>query len=268
MKKTFHVEYYERERKNHIQPLLPAKRKYVLFPNDNAVTSSLIEGWVYEPYLFHFISDNMIELEGTEIVDVGANNGHFTIEFAHYVGNSGRVYSFEPQRIIYQQLCGNVFLNGLDNVFAYNLALGKEQGKTYVEKINYFESGKVNFGDVHTLNTKNNDNDVVALTRLDDIEFLNLSVIKIDVQGFEPFVLEGSEVTIWKHRPFIFIEIEEDQLQKYGFSEQSLIQQIEKMDYVVKRFQVGIPYQTKSGVCLDCVCIPKEKYEKENFKIR
>lgn len=268
MKKTFKVEYYERNRKNHIQPLLPAKRKYVLFPNDNAVTSSLIEGWVYEPYLFQFISDNMIELDGTEIVDVGANNGHFTIEFAHYVGNSGKVYAFEPQRIIFQQLCGNVFLNGLDNVLAFNSAVGKEVGTTYVEKINYFDTNNVNFGDVHLVNNNSNNNDIVVMTRLDDIEFQNLSIIKIDVQGFESHVLEGSEVTIWKHRPFIFIEIEEDQLQKYGFNEESLIKQIEKMDYVVRRFQVGIPYQTKSGVCLDCVCIPKEKYEKENFKIR
>lgn len=268
MKKTFRVEYYERNRKNHIQALLPAKRKYVLFPNDNAVSSSLIEGWVYEPYLFHFISDNMIDLEGTEIVDVGANNGHFTIEFAHYVGDNGRVYAFEPQRIIFQQLCGNVFLNGLDNVYAYNAAVGKEPGMTFIEKINYFESSSVNFGDVHTIDKNINNNDVVAITRLDDIEFQNLSIIKIDVQGFEPYVLEGSEVTIWKHRPYIFIEIEEDQLQKYGFNEESLIKQLEKMDYVVKRFQVGIPYQTKSGVCLDCICIPKERYEKENFKIR
>lgn len=268
MKKTFKVEYYERNRKNHIQPLLPAKRKYVLFPNDNAVTSSLIEGWVYEPYIFHFISDNMIDLEGTEVVDVGANNGHFTIEFAHYVGDNGKVYAFEPQRIIFQQLCGNIFLNGLDNVFAYNAAIGKEQGKTFIEQINYFDSGNVNFGNVHTINENLEKGEIVAMTKLDDIEFLNLSVIKIDVQGFEPYVLEGSEVTVWKHRPFIFVEIEEDQLQKYGFSEDTLIKQIERMDYVVKRFQVGVPYQTKNGVCLDCVCIPKEKYEKENFRIR
>jgi FkbM family methyltransferase len=268
MKRTFNVEYFERNRKNHIRPLLPAKRKYVLFPNDNAITSSLIEGWVYEPYLFHFISDNMIELEGTEIVDVGANNGHFTIEFSHYVGDTGKVYAFEPQRVIFQQLCGNIFLNGLDNVFAYNAAIGKEAGMTYIEKVDYFERGNVNFGDVHTINKNSENNEVIAITKLDDIEFQNLSVVKIDVQGFESYVLEGSEVTIWKHRPYIFIEIEEDQLQKYGFTEEKLIKQIERMDYVVKRFQVGVPYQTKSGVCLDCVCIPKEKFEKENYKIR
>jgi len=268
MKKTFDVGYYEKDRKNHITPLITAKRKYILFPNDNAVSSSLIEGWVYEPYLFHFISDNLIELKGTEIVDIGANNGHFTVEFAHYVGDTGKVYAFEPQRIIYQQLCGNIFLNGLDNVYAYNLAIGNEVGSIFVEDVNYFEKGVVNFGNVHVVNHTENNQNIVALTRLDNIEFKNLSIIKIDVQGFEPYVIEGAPITLWKHRPYIFVEIEEDQLQKYGFTEKQLIKQIEDMDYVVKRFQVGIPYQTKSGVCLDCVCIPKEKFEKENYKIR
>jgi FkbM family methyltransferase len=155
MKKTFNIQYFERIRKNHIHALQPAYRKYILFPNDNAVTSCLINGSIYEPYYFDFISDNLISLDGMTIIDVGANNGHFTVEFAQYVGDTGKVHSFEPQRIIFQQLCGNVFLNGLDNVHTYNVALGDKLGVTYVEKPNYFDSGYVNFGDVHILDSEN-----------------------------------------------------------------------------------------------------------------
>ena len=36
---------------------------------------------------------------------------------------------------------------------------------------------------------------------------------------------------------------------------------MKKMDYIVRRFHIGVSYQTVSGVCLDCVCIPKEKFE-------
>ncbi len=267
MKKTFNVGFYERFRTNHINPLIPAKRKYALFPNDNSVTSSLINGGLYEPYLFWFISDNLIDLEGTDIVDIGANNGHFTVEFAHYVGDNGRVFSFEPQRIVFQQLCGNVFLNGLDNVHAFNIAVGNMEGVTNIEKPNYFDNSWVNFGDIHIV-SENVPNESVYLNTLDSFEFNNLSIIKIDVQGFEPNVISGATKTIQKYRPYIFIEIEGDQLLKYGFTEKALIQQIEDMDYVVKRFQVGIPYQTTNGVCLDCVCIPKEKYEEQNYIVR
>lgn len=267
MKNKFKVEYFERVRKNLLRPLESGLRKYVLFPNDNAVSSSLIEGWIYEEYLYHFINDNMIDLNGTEIIEVGANNGNFTVEFADMVGNEGKVYAFEPQRIIYQQLCGNIFLNGLDNVYTYNVAVGHENGKVNIEKINYHEKERVNFGDVHIVN--GNDSDIsVQLITLDSIEYQNLSVIKIDVQGFEVYVIKGAVNTITKHRPFIFIEIENDQLNKYGFTEQDLIREIEDLNYTVIRFQKGIPYQTVSGVCLDCVCIPNEKFETQDFKVR
>ena len=268
MKKTFNVGYYERVRKNHITPLIPANRKYVLFPNDNAVSSSLIQGWVYEPYMFQFISDNLIDLNGTDIADVGANNGHFAIEFGHYVGDNGRVFAFEPQRIIYQQLCGNIFLNGLDNIYAYNSAIGKENGVIQIERPDYFNQGNVNFGDVHVTNNQQSNVDVIQLLKLDEVNFNELSLIKIDVQGFETYVIEGAKETIQKHRPFIFVEIEEEQLEKYGFSEGDLIKQIEELNYIVKRFQVGIPYQTRSGVCLDCVCIPNEKFESQDWIIK
>lgn len=269
MKKTFNIGYYERIRPNHVHPLVEARRRYLLFPNDNAVTSSLIQGWIYEPYMFKFISDNLIDLTGTHIADIGANNGHFTIEFAHYVGDDGMVFSFEPQRVIFQQLCGNVFINGLDNVQCYNMAVGNEESIIFVEKPDYFSNDAINFGDVHT-NKHNNYllSDKVQQIKLDDIEFKNLSIIKIDVQGFEPFVIEGAINTINLHRPYIFVEIEGEQLEKFGYGEQELIKQIEDLNYVVKRFQVGIKYQTKSGICLDCVCIPKEKYDKENYIVR
>lgn len=265
MKKTFNVQYFERERKSYLTPLLPAKRKYVLFPKDNAVTMSLINNWVYEPYLFDFFNDNQIDLTDTEVLDIGANNGHFTVEFSHYVGDEGRVYSFEPQRIIFQQLCGNIFLNGLDNVYTYNVAVGHESGSVNVEKVDYFSDGNVNFGDVHIVK---DEGEKVPLIRIDDIEFRNISVIKIDVQGFEEYVIKGAVDTINKHRPFIFVEVENGQLAKYGSSESALADVFAGLNYTMVRFQKGIPYQTESGECLDCVCIPNERLETESFKIR
>jgi FkbM family methyltransferase len=161
-----------------------------------------------------------------------------------------------------------VFLNGLDNVYTYNVALGDKVGVTYVEKPNYFDNGYVNFGDVHVLESNDENVEKVEIKTVDSYDFENVGLIKIDTQGFESYILSGAINTINKHRPYIFIEIENDQLKKYGFDEQSLINQIEKMGYIVRRFHIGVSYQTVSGVCLDCVCIPKEKYETNNYIIR
>jgi FkbM family methyltransferase len=161
-----------------------------------------------------------------------------------------------------------VFLNGLDNVHTYNVALGDKVGVTYVEKPNYFDSGYVNFGDVHILDSENENVEKVEIKTVDSYEFENVGLIKIDAQGFESYILSGAINTINKHRPYIFIEIEDDQLKKYGFDEQSLISQIEKMGYIVRRFHIGVPYQTVSGMCLDCVCIPNEKLQEDNHIVR
>ena len=243
------------------------ERRYLLFPKDNAVTSSLYNNELYEPWLYTFIQKNGVDVESTDIIDIGANNGQISVEFAHLVGDEGRVHSFEPQRIIYYQLCGNVFFNGLDNVFCHNLALGNTDGIIDIEVPDYHSTGFVNFGDVHVgLETEKSDK--VEMRRLDSFEFQNVSVIKIDVQGFEMEVIEGAEETIKKHRPVIFIEIEEDQLERYGKTSEDLISKIESFGYYVKRFLEDVTFFTTSGKCLDFFAVPKEKFDISSIKDR
>jgi len=137
MKTKFNVEVYITEKVDLVNPFVKNRLKYALFPKDNAVTSSIIQGWQYEPYMFDFLKKNCIETYGKDIVDVGANNGNFAVEFSHLVGDEGKVHSFEPQRIIYYQLCGNVFMNGLDNVYCHNVAIGDRDGIAFIDRPDY-----------------------------------------------------------------------------------------------------------------------------------
>lgn len=268
MRFKFHTQLYEVERPNLFQIFKPYNRRYCLFPKDNAVTSSLINGTIYEPYIFYFIRDNSIDLDGTDIIDIGANNGNFTIEFSELTGDKGRVFSFEPQRIIFQQLCGNVFMNGIDNVFAYNLAIGEDNSKTQIDRPDYFSNDFVNFGDVSIENNESKNSEPVEVRKIDSFEFGVVKLIKIDVQGYEVSVIKGAIETINKHRPIIFIEVEDHQLRKFGYSENDLLNLIRSLGYTIERFQKGIPYQTYSGECLDCVCIPNELLQNQSFVIR
>src|SRR6516225_7932523 len=83
---------------------------------------------------------------GMMILEVGANIGSLTLPFARLVRPAGRVIAFEPQRIIYQMLCGNLALNAIDNVLAYNSAVGRHGGSIRVPLIDYTQPG--NFGGV------------------------------------------------------------------------------------------------------------------------
>ena len=255
----FQIGFYQNKKKDPLNGFITNQLNYALFPNDNAVTDSIIKGWQYEWYMFDFLTKNLIITEGKTIIDVGGNNGNFAVDFAHLVGNGGVVHTFEPQRIIYYQLCTNVFLNGLTNVHCHNEAVGNTDGELLIETPNYLEKDEpVNFGAAEIVNENG---EMVKSTRLDSRTFKDVVFIKIDVQGYESFVIEGAINTIKEHRPYMFVEFEDHLLLKQGSSEAKLQAQIEALDYIVKPFQPGVPYQSHSGKCLDYVCIPKEKWE-------
>ncbi|NBW33789.1 MAG: FkbM family methyltransferase [Cytophagia bacterium] len=264
MKKKFDINIYQIQKKDPTNAFHTNILKYALFPNDNAVTSSIIQGWQYEKYMFDFLERNQIDCEDKTILDIGGNNGNFAIDFAHLVGDKGSVHSFEPQRIIYYQLCANVFLNGLDNVHCHNVAVGDRfDGYVNIETPDYYDKGYVNFGDVKV----NKSGEKVEQRSLDSYTFDDVVFIKIDVQGYESFVIDGAEETIKKHRPYLFVEFEDHLLKEQGTSEEELKAKIEALGYVVLPFQEGIPYQSYSGKCLDYVCIPTEKYNEFNHII-
>ncbi len=57
---------------------------------------------------------------GDLVVDVGSGIGLSTLFFSRLVGPQGRVVAIEPQRVLFQNLCGNLAINGLTNTDAIN----------------------------------------------------------------------------------------------------------------------------------------------------
>ncbi|MBQ3853504.1 MAG: FkbM family methyltransferase, partial [Anaerovibrio sp.] len=53
---------------------------------------------------------------GNIVVEAGANIGSHTIHLAQLAGDNGQVWAFEPQRLVFQLLAGNMALNSLTNV--------------------------------------------------------------------------------------------------------------------------------------------------------
>jgi FkbM family methyltransferase len=78
------------------------------------------------------------------ILDIGANMGTFSIPLATHISErSGIIHSFEPQRIIYYQLCGNIFLNRLENVFAHKLALSTVNDDIEIDTLDYHQAWNI-----------------------------------------------------------------------------------------------------------------------------
>lgn len=216
--------------------LVDARKKYVLFDNDCGLTDMTRRGGMYEHYIFDYIRNNLSDyIKGKTILDIGANFGLHSMEFADLVGEEGKVYSFEPQRIVFYQLCANVILNGYSNIYCNNVGIGESTCVLKMENPDYHSKDTVNIGDSHLNAFTNNFYNEVEVKPLDFYQFKNVGIIKIDVQGYEAKVLDGAKKTIEQNKPIIFIEIEEPQLRIYGHTSDDIFSRLLSMGYTFRK---------------------------------
>lgn len=187
------------------------------------------------------------------VLDIGANHGAHTIALAKMAKT---VYAFEPQRILFQILCANVALNGLNNVYTYQVAVGSTPGSIGVPILDY--SQPANYGAV-SLGSRGEE---VLVQTLDSLN-LDCDFIKIDVEGMEGDVLAGATSTISRCRPILYME--NDRVDKSC----GLIRQVFNLGY--RCYWHLPPYFNQSNyfgckqnpwpniISVNMLCIPKEK---------
>ena len=73
----------------------------------------------------------------------------------------------------------------------------------------------------------------VQVETVDSYNFQDVGFIKIDVEGYEKFVLEGAQQTIARCRPTIQLEIVANQCRKFGYWGEDMIEWIRSLDYTV-----------------------------------
>lgn len=145
--------------------------------------------------------------------DVGANIGTHTVALARHFGNHIRVRSFEAQRQVYYMLCGNVALNGLDNVTCEHRAMSNKINDAIVMQLPDYTQNN-NFGGFELVPPTHSDNhDMIkkqteqVLTTTIDSYNEAVDFVKLDVEGMEHLVLDGARNTFGLHRPICFLEV-------------------------------------------------------------
>ncbi|UZQ55316.1 FkbM family methyltransferase [Trichothermofontia sichuanensis B231] len=133
---------------------------------------------------------------GDTVVDVGANIGYFTAYAADRVGESGRIFAFEPEPKNFKYLydnCHRLAVLGF-NCKAYPYAVSSRQGKAVLNLHR--------FSTYHTIEPEQNLDKVegqitVNLVTLDDWAEENkvdhIHFLKVDTEGHEKDVLSGAQ---------------------------------------------------------------------------
>jgi FkbM family methyltransferase len=133
------------------------------------------------------------------MIDVGANIGIFARPSAELFE---RVICFEPVFKNFEVLQKN--LENYNNVELHNLGLGdKDQIVTF--ELQTLKCGHTKQVEEFVPNPEF-EKHTGELTTLDRFNFQSVDWIKIDVEGFENAVLEGSRATIQRNRPWLLLE--------------------------------------------------------------
>ncbi len=197
------------------------KTDYLLFSTRDAISLSVYLNGIWAEPLLQIANTFAHQVESPLVIDVGANLGAFTVPIAQDLAvRGGIVFAFEPQRIIYQQLCGNVFLNRLENVHAFNAAVGDTNGFISIPNINYENIANIGAFTLDSSNANANDfkatsaqsggfSPQVPICTLDSVTLPKApSLIKIDVELLELQVLKGATGCLESHDyPPLMLEV-------------------------------------------------------------
>lgn len=153
----------------------------------------------YEHELLTFLKHNFTNQRN--IIDIGANIGNHSLFFSKYM-NCNKIFSFEPFAKNIELFKRNLS-NYKDKCILFEQALSDKDGKMVL-----YNTEQNNFGGF-SLYKQEASFEVLAeidVTKLDNYNFTDVTLIKIDVENHELEVLMGSKQTIMNNKPIIVLE--------------------------------------------------------------
>ncbi|MEO7214176.1 FkbM family methyltransferase [Mucilaginibacter sp.] len=196
---------------------------------DNYIEWTILSTGTYEDEINKLIRISL--KPGDNALDIGGNIGLQSIRMSKSVGNTGRVYAFEPLNHLQKKFSKNMALNKAGNVTLFPMALSDFEGETEFSVDEHaWNQGTFSLNDkegIHkqSVSIKIADN----LTEVQALE--SLALIKIDVEGFEYSVLRGLAATLAKHKPRVIFEYDSNYWAKAGQSATECFSLLHSLNY-------------------------------------
>ena len=222
-----------------------------------------------------FLISEVLKCEEPVIFDVGANDGE-SIERFKKIFSKSKIYSFEPDDNAFQRLKKNYYNKENIEIFDFGISNrdGNQQFYSYDhDKISslmrldanskLFKSRKI---------AKNSGEDFeklkdIKIVKLDsfvkDKNIPRINILKIDVQGYEPEVIEGAKYLIENNKIDI---IEMEIILGYGYSKSISFYDIEKnfskQEYKLAAINYDSNIISYSNYQIDVIYVSKMIFDK------
>lgn len=154
--------------------------------------------------------------DGVAALDIGANIGVHTVEWARHMHGWGKVIAVEAQERIFYALAGNIAINNCFNAEAHHAALGAQEGELKIPRPDYLKPAS--FGSLELRQSEKNEfigqpidysaqgSQTVRMITVDGLKLPRLDFIKMDIEGMELEGLAGALKTLEAHKPQMLIE--------------------------------------------------------------
>lgn len=143
-------------------------------------------------------------IKNKDVIDAGGCIADSAIMFTEYI--NGRIYTFEPTTENYELMIKTISINNSKNIVPVKLALGSKDEVMQIKVFGGASTLKQDAAAYHMTEKV----EEVSVTTLDNFvkeKDLDIGLIKVDVEGFEPEFLKGAYNTIKKFKPAMLISI-------------------------------------------------------------
>jgi FkbM family methyltransferase len=154
--------------------------------------------------------------DGVRVLDLGANIGVFTVEWARHMAGWGTVLTVEAQERVFYALAGNIAINNCFNARPIWAAVTSQPGTMRVPVLDHF--APTSFGSLELRQRPQTEEigqpveyredrlTTITAVSVDGFGLPRLDLMKVDVEGMELEVLEGARRTIGQFHPILVVE--------------------------------------------------------------
>jgi FkbM family methyltransferase len=174
----------------------------------NFVDSLIFYHGAFEKPTLFLLRDLLLSIYSAQgvFIDIGANTGQHSLVLSRY---AKEIHAFEPWEPVLKKFRRMVEINGIKNIFIHAYGLGAENSMKP-----FFKPADINLGTgsfVEGFKRENTYEGELEIQQGDDAfnkeEIQLVSVIKMDIEGYEKPALEGLRNTLLRHRPIIVFEL-------------------------------------------------------------